>query len=163
MIVIFERRNSEKRRGELELFVVFVLLFISTVRLSAGNSQAGRVDIYHNGTWGTVCDDHWDLRDATVVCRMLGFKYTRSAISYAGYFTNSFGTGPIWLDDVSCSGNETSLTECNHNGWLVHNCDHMEDAGVSCGDWPVSPPETLVINDTNKPAGPPCKYYWTSS
>jgi len=136
-----------------------------TVRLSDGDPHFGRVEIYHSGTWGTVCDDHWDIKDATVVCRMLGFRYAWTALSFAvySYMVSPdnpdlyIGRGPIWLDDVACAGNESSLTTCNHRGWLVHNCDHLEDAGVACGDSPRpdGTPETSVVNDTNKPAGPP--------
>ena len=42
------------------------------------------------------------------------------------------GTGPILLDDVQCSGNETSLIQCPHAGVGVHNRYHYEDAGVQC-------------------------------
>ena len=49
------------------------------------------------------------------------------------YWRYGGGTGPILLDNVLCTGNESSLLECDHNGVEVHNCDHFEDAGVSCG------------------------------
>ena len=42
------------------------------------------------------------------------------------------GTGPIHLDDVRCSGNEETLQECLHNGLGFHNCQHSNDASVSC-------------------------------
>jgi len=42
------------------------------------------------------------------------------------------GTGPIFLDDVGCRGNETALDVCPHRGIGIHNCDHDEDAGVIC-------------------------------
>lgn len=136
------------------------------VRLRDGGSpDFGRVEIYHNGTWGTVCDDSWDINDTAVVCRMLGFKYAWTAFSFAVEITTDeldlYGTGPIWLDDVNCFGNESSLNECGHSGWLVHNCDHLEDAGVWCGNKTrgADIPESTVVPDINKPVRPPCKYH----
>ncbi|KAI3352882.1 hypothetical protein L3Q82_019461, partial [Scortum barcoo] len=79
--------------------------------------------------WGTVCDDSWDLKDANVVCRQLDCGPARSALQNAAF---GLGSGPIWLDDVSCFGNEPSITDCRHQGFGVHNCGHWEDASVVC-------------------------------
>ncbi|XP_067835325.1 galectin-3-binding protein-like [Heptranchias perlo] len=100
------------------------------LRLSGGRSPSeGRVEVYYNGEWGTVCDDNWDIVDAHVVCRSLGYvNATEAAIG--GVFGS--GSGSILLDDVSCTGSETSLTQCKSKGWKVHNCQHSEDAGVRC-------------------------------
>ena len=98
------------------------------MRLSDGSKASeGRVEVFHNGSWGTVCNHKWDLRDATVVCHSLGYQ---SAISSSVSFGE--GTGPILLDDVDCVGDEAALTDCRHNGLSVHDCDHTKDAGVKC-------------------------------
>ena len=85
--------------------------------------------MFYDGTWGTVCDDQWDLIDANVICRELGFGKAVKVYSSA---TFGMGKGKIWMDDVQCTGSERSLTECRHNGWGKHNCDHSEDVGILC-------------------------------
>ena len=76
-----------------------------------------------------MCDDGWDLTDANVVCRQLGCGRARNASLNAAF---GRGSGPIWLDDVMCTGSESELNECRHRGIGSHNCGHHEDAGVVC-------------------------------
>ena len=101
------------------------------VRLVGGSSYYnGRVEVYYNGEWGTVCDDGWSSTDARVVCRQLGFGSYGSAYGSA-YFGE--GSGSILLDNVTCTGSESTLTSCGHLGvGIIRSCSHSEDAGVSC-------------------------------
>jgi len=129
------------------------------VRLAAGaSSNEGRVEICLNNQWGTVCDDEWDSDDAAVVCRQLNFTSEgKPCMTYAlfpspliflashhcvhcpltgaialsrGFFGR--GIAEIHLDQVRCSGTELTLQECAHRGVGVHDCTHLEDAGVIC-------------------------------
>ena len=89
----------------------------------------GRVEVLYDGQWGTICDDEWDMRDARVVCRQLGYPDALRALRSDQI---QFGSGRILLDDVSCTGTEHSITSCSHRGWGINDCTHSEDAGVQC-------------------------------
>jgi len=104
-----------------------------TLRLVGGSSAAeGRVEVLYNGTWGTICDDLWDLNDAHVVCRQLGYERALEAVSN-GIFGPGNNSALIWLDDATCYGSEATITQCIKSEFGgVHNCRHTEDAGVRC-------------------------------
>ncbi|XP_031553727.1 scavenger receptor cysteine-rich type 1 protein M130-like, partial [Actinia tenebrosa] len=99
------------------------------VRLAGGRSDnSGRLEVRFHGQWGTVCKYGWDMKDAEVVCRMLGYPGVQE------YITTSFTRvkGIIWLMYVGCTGRETSIADCSHNGWGNTICYHSEDVGVTC-------------------------------
>ncbi|TSK92864.1 Complement C1q-like protein 2 [Bagarius yarrelli] len=98
----------------------------SQVRL-IGTASSGRVEVLYNLEWGTVCDDSFDLLDATVLCKMMGFHQATRIFTAAAP-----GTGRIWLDDLQCTGTESTIFDCRHSGIGVNNCQHSEDAGMSC-------------------------------
>ena len=95
----------------------------------------GRIEIAHEGVWGTVCDDYWSIDDAAVACRQI---FGQAAGAAEALVRAPFGGAArgvkTWLDDVRCNGGEDRLALCEKRPWGRHNCPrrHTEDAGVRC-------------------------------
>ena len=108
------------------------------LRLVDGKTEnEGRLEIYHDGQWGTIIDDYWTDVESDVACRQLG--YDAGSVGNSGRFLKSYFGGaatsvPIWLDDMNCTGDENRLVNCEHPPWGVHNArgDHVEDVGLRC-------------------------------
>ena len=101
---------------------------VSPLRLVGGTSSTGRLEVFYNGSWGTVCGDFFTASESRGVCKMLGF-HSGIKIDNRNYTTTY---GPIWLDNLRCNGTETDIAECSHSGWGIHNCQHREDVALSC-------------------------------
>jgi len=124
------------------------------VRLADGpDDMEGRLEINYNGQWGSVCDDHFTMVDANVACNQLGFGYAAKIASrYMKYNTqykqwmgssegtsDMIGSGPIWMDELTCLGNETALSDCKFGGdhspaWGFNDCQHYEDVWLQCSN-----------------------------
>uniref|UniRef100_A0A8C3VA93 SRCR domain-containing protein n=1 Tax=Catharus ustulatus TaxID=91951 RepID=A0A8C3VA93_CATUS len=104
---------------------------ISLRLVGGGGRCAGRVEVKHDGEWGSVCVFDFDRKAlwASVVCRQLGCGRVARASSYAPF---GQGTGRIWLQPYFCNGTENGLEECQHFGWGRHFCDPGWHAGVTC-------------------------------
>jgi hypothetical protein len=99
------------------------------LRINGGSTNRGRLEIFYDNQWGTICDDSFDMHDANVACRQMGYTHATESIQNFGG-----GSGQIWFDNVGCTGNEESIHDCDHAGWGQHNCAHSEDVGVACVD-----------------------------
>ncbi|KAH3710081.1 hypothetical protein DPMN_069547 [Dreissena polymorpha] len=105
----------------------------TSVRLVGGSSPTeGRVEVYYNGRWGTVCSDNFDQRDADVICDQLGYRFgTPRKVYVNGHYGQ--GSGPITVDELQCDSTESDIQFCVSDPWLSHDCTHAQDAGVDCG------------------------------
>ncbi|XP_048472153.1 neurotrypsin [Rhincodon typus] len=126
------------------------------IRLAGGrDSSEGRLEVYRNGAWGTVCDDRWTDLNARVVCRQLGFSGPGIVAPEAKF---GQGTGFILLDEVVCTGTEPNLLGCARSNWGQHDCSHHEDVGVICAQQDtnkisepsIGPAIRLVDGENNK-------------
>ena len=135
--------NQALTSMRVAVFVVLVFLYARVcaqtngkdptipVRIRGSKPGEGRVEVFHKGQWGSVCDDRWDYYDALVVCRMLGFSDALQAVS-SGRLGSMSESAPIWMDNVHCRGREDSILSCLANPLGKHDCTHKEDAGVKC-------------------------------
>ena len=99
------------------------------LRIVGSQDGQGRVEILHQGVWGTVCDDDWDDKAAKVACTSLGYPGVFAPLD--GKRVKN-GEGIIWFTDFQCNGSEISLHQCGTAGAGTRRCYHSEDSGVIC-------------------------------
>lgn len=123
------------------------------LRIAGGTSSRGRLEVFLDAQWGTVCDDEFDNREAQVACRQMGFSNgTDDTTGIYTHWSPAETQVPVHLDDLLCTGSESKLIDCRlrcdndnpHNnnshanlaacpdGLDNPNCLHNEDAGVNC-------------------------------
>lgn len=97
----------------------------------------GRVEVRAFGKWGYVCDDKFTIADANVLCRELGFNMGAAEVKSNSFYPPNANMRKdentmFMMDDVNCKGNETSLKDCDFNGWGISDCNAEEIVGVVC-------------------------------
>ena len=91
------------------------------------NRITGKIEVYYNDRWYQVSYDDWDIKDATVACRQLGYDYVASSTFSTSY---NYQTA---FNSLTCNGTETSLFDCAHSGFRYHSWANHPVARVSCG------------------------------
>lgn len=98
--------------------------------MDGGAPNQGRVEIYINGSWSTVCDHWFGYDEGRVVCKQLGLPGL-SDVFYGAPFGQ--GNGSILSEEYNCQENDTSLLNCSKTGYISSYCSHGDDVGISCG------------------------------
>lgn len=114
--------NSCRSNVSIQTFDILIYIIVRLVGDPTPPFSYGRVEVLINGTWGTFCSSalRWNLQNAHVICRQLGFDGAVTASSSGGF---GEGTGSKWANNLQCLGNETSISECKHNKWMsVRSC-----------------------------------------
>ncbi len=98
------------------------------IRLIGGSTlSSGRLEILFNNRWTAICNTDWDDRDASVVCKSMGFISGRAVSN--GAFTQT--KSEIKLTGFQCNGHEKALTDCPFT-YGPNNCTHQQDAAITC-------------------------------
>lgn len=139
------------------------------LRLVGGDTECeGRLEVKHQGEWGTVCGESWQEKEAAVVCRHLGCSSSHGEAVLVQATSFGPGSGKIWLSDVTCAGQESDLWQCKHQMWGNPFCQHKQDVGVIC----AGEPEEIKLVDGQTECegrlmvkhrgewGSVCGYYW---
>ncbi|EDV22998.1 uncharacterized protein TRIADDRAFT_681, partial [Trichoplax adhaerens] len=101
----------------------------NALRLVRGsNNRTGRLEIFHNKRWGAICDDGFNDINAHVACKQLGF------VSFEWYHCCSvYGIDEfLWMENITCYGNESMLANCSHSPWGSHDCSGYETMSLKC-------------------------------
>ena len=154
----YNKRARFKTKSMVAKFVIAWLVVVAStwrvcssydgddVRLTrAANGYEGRLEVFYNGTWGVVCSGSktaFSYTNGDVVCKQLGFASAAVVRSRASYYYGvvAANTTKVWMDNVKCTGKESSLLQCGSDGWGVYRCSPNDYVGLYCNlAYPVKP------------------------
>ena len=127
--------------------IVLIISHFAAVRLTGSKmSREGRVEVFMNGLWGSVCNSAFRRKDARVVCRMLGFPDVKYALLWPP-LPNQRSNQPMWIDNLQCTGNESSIFNCGNVVYGKYHCERgrSEEIGVIC--LPKVPSRGMLVNN----------------
>ncbi|XP_060592514.1 insulin-like peptide receptor [Ruditapes philippinarum] len=113
-------------RGSRRAAGVFCYDHQDGVQFRLSDRWYGKVQVKHNGEWGRICNANWGNKEASTLCRQLGYVDGRAEN------TPSKSSGMIRMDNVNCSGTESSILECNHRSSWTDSLEPCNDARAIC-------------------------------
>ena len=104
---------------KIDIVMKHKAVFIPSARLRLGNVESGstkvtvygRVELHVQGTWGFICADGFDMKDAIVFCRQIGYKYAK--VLGPGRF--GYSSSSRWINPIRCNGSESKLQDCSYS------------------------------------------------
>nr|CAI5867456.1 unnamed protein product [Callosobruchus analis] len=103
------------------------------IKLVGGRGEfEGNIEILHSGSWGAICDDEWDITEAKIICRQLGYPDEKAQPTVNSYF--GIAKRRFWMDNIYCDGAEEEISTCRFDGWGQSDCNSEEAAGVICAE-----------------------------
>lgn len=147
--------NKRVIDGDNQLIPTVKVRLLDLRHGGSSSKKEGRLEVWRQGEWGTVCDNQFDTNDAYVVCRTLGWSGgaklfsewsmgmnrgsgQKGADKSTGQMLGMIGSNRIWLGRVGCSGSEKSFFDCSYVkqaeywGYDEYNCAHDEDVFMKC-------------------------------
>ena len=113
------------------IFLLNLLIGEGSVRLTGGAlDNEGRLEVFFDGEWGSVCNRNWGRWSGSVACKDLGYESLVKVTGTSQY--NNAENIPIWLNGVQCAKNDRRIRDCAHEPVGYQPCSHDEDVGLIC-------------------------------
>ena len=111
------------------VFFISILDFLALRMVSEDQECAGWLEVFYNGTWGSVCRSPMDDVTMSIICSQLGCGNSGTLNSSVGLRE---GSRPQWVDLIQCRKTDTSLWQCPSDPWKYSSCSPKEEAYISC-------------------------------